>query len=991
MAVSRCGDDCHNDRFGRMRLVVQCVMLVLLLCRGMSPSAMAQVEADAKHVIDIPQQNAEDAVKSLARIHQRSLLFQTEDIVAVHTNPLRGRFSLQGALDKMFEGTSLQGGLTESGAIVVSLRKIEKTSGGTPPMKRSNFFLSTILSSIAASAVAAQDTATTNTTNSGDNIVVTGTRSTDRTALETAVPVDVFSVEELTNSGRVELNQILSATVPSFNFNQTAINDGTDIIRPATLRGLSPDQTLVLLNSKRRHSTALVNINGSAGRGSAAVDLNSIPTSAIGSVQVLRDGASAQYGSDAIAGVINVLLREASEGAELNVRYGGHVTNPGAFDRSITDGGTLTIGGWAGFSLTENGFATISFEYSDREPTNRAGPDPRGQYIVANPVFDAVAGTVTGDVDPRNNTFNRVNHRYGNGNAENLSIFLNSGIELNEDWEVYLSGGYQDRNADSAGFYRRSSDSAPSPLGTRSTPRNLTEIYPDGFLPLIVGDVTDFSVSGGLRGNLAGWSSDLSVTYGSNELDYTISNTLNASLGPTSPTEFDAGALKFTQLSVNADVTRTFEDLAPGTLTVTFGGEYRDEGYVITAGEPNSYINGGYRGIPGVNYAPEIGVNVPVGFDITDTSTYPDPFDSNFGVGFAAGSQVFAGFTPQSAVDVGRHSFGVFADVEWEPTEQILLSGAVRFEDYSDFGSATTFKFAGRYDIIDQIAIRGAISTGFRAPSLQQQFFTTTSTNFIGTPPEPFEVGTFPATSAPAVALGGGQLGAEKSDNYSVGVVLRPTDNWFLTVDLFQIDIDDQIFLTENLSGTAVDMALADAGVTGVDRVRFFQNGIVSKTKGIDVVTNYDLDLGNAGELGLSGAFNLSDVQILSVPESTIANGPTLFTAGRVQTLEEGAPASKLILGANWSYGNARANVRGTRYGSVEVVDGGFTIPSEWVLDFAVDADVTDFLNVGVGVDNILDQYPVSQTNFNGIFAYPSRSPFGFSGRFVYARASLRL
>jgi len=812
-------------------------------------------------------------------------------------------------------------------------------------------------------------------------IVVTGTRSADRTALETAVPVDVFPVSELTETGRTELNQILAATVPSFNFNQTSISDGTDIIRPATLRGLAPDQTLVLLNSKRRHSSSLVNINGTVGRGSSAVDLNSIPTAAIGSVQVLRDGASAQYGSDAIAGVINVLLKEESSGGGVNARYGAFVTDIKGQGRDRVDGETLQISGWKGFALGDSGFLTISGEYKDRNPSNRAGLDPRQQYI-----------TPGGVADPRERTFNRLNHNWGNGNAEDVSLFANAGFGLNEDWELYGWAGYQDREAESTGFYRRSSDSAPSPLGTRSTPRNLTEIYPDGFLPTIVGDVTDISGGGGIRGDLAGWDADFSVVYGSNELDYSVVNTLNASLGPTSPTEFDAGALEYDQVVLNANVTRTFDTLLPGTTTVSFGAEFREEGFEITQGEPASYIQGGYRGIPGVNYDPVIGVNVPVGFDINDPSTFPDPFDENFGVGFAGGSQVFAGFTPQSEVDASRDNIGLYADVEWEPNDQTLLSAAVRYEDYSDFGDTITGKITGRYDFTDTVAIRGAVSTGFRAPSLQQQFFTASSTNFIDG--VPFEIGTFPATSAAAIALGAQPLDAEESTSFSAGLVFTPQSNLFITIDAFSIDIEDQIFLSENLGGADVDAVLADAGVTGISRIRFFQNGIETETRGVDIVARYDWDLGSLGELGLSGAFNFSEVEVTEVPVNPVLPDLTFFSRNNRLTFEESAPETKLILSADYAWKDATFNARATRYGEVidpsNNPDNDFAIEAEWIIDASVDFQVTDNVSLGLGVDNVLDQYPVetpSNQNFNGIFPFSARSPFGFAGRFMYARA----
>jgi iron complex outermembrane receptor protein len=763
-------------------------------------------------------------------------------------------------------------------------------------------------------------------------VVVTGTRTANRTALETAVPVDVFPVEELTETGRVELNQILSTTVPSFNFNQTAINDGTDIIRPATLRGLSPDQTLVLVNGKRRHSSSLVNINGSVGRGSAAVDLNSIPTSAIGNVQVLRDGASAQYGSDAIAGVINVILREDDHGGGLNVRYGANVTDPEGLNRSEIDGQTTTIGGWTGFGLGDNGFLTVSGEYSLRQASNRAGLDPRQQFP-DDPAYAEVE---------RN--FDRLNHRYGNGRAENVSFFFNSGYTLESGVELYAFGGVQDREGESPGFYRRANDS-----------RNVPEIYPGGFLPVIGGDVTDYSLGGGFRGVAGGWDYDVSAVYGSNELDYSVNNSLNASIGPTSQTSFNAGALSFDQVTVNADIVKTFDNLLPGETSLAFGAEYRDESFEITAGEEASYIQG------------------------------PLPA--------AAGSQVFPGFTPESEVDVSRDAASIYGEVEWVPNDQTLISAAVRYEDYSDFGDAVTGKLAGRYDFTDQVAVRGAISTGFRAPSLQQQYFTAISTNFIDG--VPFEVGTFPATSPAAVALGGGQLDAEESTSYSLGLVLTPTPDWFVTIDAYQINIDDQIFLTENLGGADVDAVLAAAGVTGVQRVRFFQNGIETESKGVDIVTKYAFDFGNLGTLDASAAFNYSKTEVTHVPDNTVIPSLTLFSRDNTLTLEESAPETKFILAGNYTYQQADFVLRATRFGDVidpsNTPSNDFTLEADWILDASVNFNVTDKFSVGIGADNLLDEYPTmtpDNQNFNGIFPYSSRSPYGFSGRFVYARAS---
>ncbi len=702
------------------------------------------------------------------------------------------------------------------------------------------------------------------------------------------------------------------------------------------MRGLSPDQTLVLINGKRRHASALVNVNGSIGRGSAAVDMNSIPTAAIGNVQVLRDGASAQYGSDAIAGVLNVILREAREGGGLNVQWGQHFTHIDAVDRDAHDGDTIAVNGWVGLPLGAEGFVTLSGEYRDRDATTRAGLAPRQQYAEVSP----------GVPDPREDTFDRLNHRYGNGNARDYSFFINSALPVSEALELYAFGGYQDRHADSAGFFRRSLDS-----------RNLTDIYPDGFLPIIVGDVEDYSFAFGGRGAVAEWDYDLSFTYGSNTLDYSVENSLNVSLGPTSPTEFDAGSLQYNQYLVNADIVRTFTDtILPGDVTLAFGGEYRHENYQIEAGQPESYITGAFPG--------------------------------------AGGSQVFPGFQPNNEVDANRHSFGVYGDIEWAPTDRLLLSGAVRYEDYSDFGDTVTGKVPARYEFSDSIAIRGAFSTGFRAPSLQQQFFTATSTNFSDGIPA--EVGTFPPSNDASIALGAQPLDAEDSTSYSAGVVLTPFEGFFLTIDGYIIKIDEAIFLSENLSGADVDAVLSAAGVTGVDSVRFFQNGIDLNFKGLDIVTRYNFNETAIGRFGVSLGVNLTDTDVTYVPENTVIPSLALFGRDRTLSYEQGAPNSKIVANIDWSYDALTANLRATRFG--EVIDpsdnplNDFAIEPEVIVDLSVNYQVTEFLGLGLGVDNLFDVYPTetpANQSFNGIFPYSSRSPFGFSGRFAYARASL--
>lgn len=776
---------------------------------------------------------------------------------------------------------------------------------------------------------------------SQDVVVVVGTRSDARTALTTTAPVDVIDIGQLENTGITELNAALASNLPSFNFPSPSITDGTDHVRPATLRGLGPDQTLVLVNQRRRHASALVNLGGAVGRGSAAVDLNTIPVSAISQVQVLRDGASAQYGSDAIAGVINLGLREASEGGQVTGTFGRYATDIPLVDqgRSASDGETTTVSGWVGLPLGPNGFLTLSAEYRDREPTNRAGPDPRQQY-------PSLPG---GGLDPRETQFDRLNHRFGLARTEALSLFANAGIDLENGAELYGWSSYQQRDGEAGGFYRRAIDG-----------RNTLAIYPDGFLPLIATDIEDMSALGGVRGDVGAWGYDISLGYGRNELGYRVENSLNTSLGASSPTSFDAGALIYDQLTANADFQRDYDVTAfAGPLSVAVGAEYRLEGYQIEAGEEASYISG-------------------------------DPT-------LPGGSQVFPGFQPANEIDEDRDSLGLYLDLEADITDRLLVSAAVRVESYSDFGETVTGKLAGRFELTDQVAIRGAVSNGFRAPSLQQAYFASTATVFAGTPPVPAEVGTFPADSTVALALGGEPLDAEESFNLSGGFVFT-AGNFALTLDAYAIDIDNRIVLSENLSGATVESLLTAAGVTGVSRARFFINGVETETRGFDAVATYALDTADFGDFDFSLGFNQTETEVVDAPTSEVLPGVTLFARREIARFEVGQPENKLIGAVNWTTGDFGGFVRATRYG--ETTDPSTSpafdevLSPKTIVDAEFSANVTQGLNLAVGANNLFDEYPDTtaadpnlDSTFGRIFPFSGFSPFGFSGRYVYARA----
>jgi iron complex outermembrane receptor protein len=792
---------------------------------------------------------------------------------------------------------------------------------------------------------------------SDDEIVVTGTRVANRSALSTAAPVDVISADTLSQLGVTEVNQALSVALPSYNFPRPGLADGTDTIRPATLRGLAPDQTLVLVNSKRRHASALVNVNGTIGRGAAAVDLNTIPTAAVRSIEVLRDGASAQYGSDAIAGVLNLLLRENNSGGGVNLTYGQRITTVSTLvapvpvganwsvadlaTRDVTDGETTTVSGWIGLPLGDNGFLTIAGEYLDQAKTIRTAPDWRQQYAL-----------IAGNFDPREASFQRLNAWYGEPELVQYTLFANAGMDLSNGVELYGWASYQNRDSLTAGFFRRASDA-----------RNVVEIYPDGFLPLINPEVIDYSAAAGARWELGEWDMDSSLVYGFNSMDFTIRNTLNRSIGPASKTVFDAGGFDYNQLTFNVSGVRGFDAGMASPLNVAIGLEARREGYSIHAGEPDSYRNGG----------------VLLGGQPT-----------------ASGAQVFPGFKPQNEVDEERTSVGAYIDVEADITDQLLASLAVRAESYSDFGETLTGKATLRYDFTDWFALRGSVQNGFRAPSLQQQFFTATSTNFIAG--VPFDITTFPATDPVAAALGATPLRAEESVNYAGGAVLRLGDV-NITIDAYRIDVTDRIVLSENLTSTAVRNFLTAQGFIGVGGGRFFINGVDTQTEGVDIVANYDWDTGGFGQFAFTLGANFNQTEVTRVPQTAVLAGfippPVLFDRVNVLTFEEGTPADKYLFSVAWDWGRFGATLRATRYG--EVLSPGTSAALDLVLEPATLVDIegrvnlTDNLRFSLGADNVTDEYPTQTPpalNSTSNTPFSNYSPFGRSGRYVYGRVS---
>jgi iron complex outermembrane receptor protein len=801
-------------------------------------------------------------------------------------------------------------------------------------------------------------------------IAILGTRGQERTVISAPVPIDVLSTTDIQLTGRTETAQIIQAVAPSFNFPRTTIGDGTDHIRPATLRGLAPDQALVLVNGKRRHTSALVNVNGFVGRGSQAVDLNAIPASMIDHIEILRDGAAAQYGSDAIAGVLNIVLKSTASGTFMSevgenvTTYNRDATAQVAFpaqmaERSVRDGRVAQSALNYGFRFGGNGFLQLAGEVRDRQGTNRTLPDTRPQYF-------------TGDA--RNSLPPQINHWQGESYNHDLGGFFNAGTTLDNGIEIYGFGGLSKRRGASAGFWRRANDD-----------RTLRNLYPDGFLPFIKSDIVDGSVSAGLKGDMAGWQWDLGTVYGHNAFDFTIDNSANVSLGPSSKTTFDAGQLAFGQSTTTLDLFRSVSSPWSSPVRVAIGGEFRRDVYDITAGEPDSYRNGNVR--------------------VLDQNGQPTTRLA------AVGSQVFPGFQPTDAGSHSRTNAAAYVDLESDLTKQLLVDVAGRFEHYSDFGSTSTGKVAARFEPMNRFALRGAVSTGFRAPSLGQEFFSSTATNFIAG--QPFDIRTFPVATAEARLLGASDLEPEKSVNISAGVALEPLNTLALTIDYYRITIKNRIVLSDNFTGTTIQNLFASTGSTAAGG-RFFTNAIDTRSNGVDVVANYRYTFSNRSLFRLTGGYNHNTVEVTrvdSTPPSLRAFQETLF--GRVERtrIEKGNPRDNLFVSANYDLSGLGLTARVQRYGEVSVA-GTTATNATGTLDQTYGAKtITDLsasytfrrITATIGADNVFDVYPDRNLNPGdpntgnggisnfGIFPYAGISPFGFNGRFVYTKVMIGL
>jgi len=819
-------------------------------------------------------------------------------------------------------------------------------------------------------------------------LVVVGSRGLPRSRLETPVPVDIIDGKVLRDVPQLSLNQILNYVAPSFNSNTQVISDGTDHIDPASLRGLGPDQVLVLINGKRRHTTSLVNINGTFGKGSVGTDLNAIPTSAIKKIEILRDGAAAQYGSDAIAGVINIILEDNVDQIRAGVTSGGYLSKN---SENGIDGVTSQANINLGFPLgKQGGFINFAGSYDYRNSTNRQKEftgtiflDYNNPTLYPNPTgVDVTNAELLRLGKTRADYVSRIGQSKNSGG----SLFFNSVLPLLNGGEFYAFGGLNYRNGESAAFRRQ-----PAQLT-----QDIASIYPDGFLPLIDTDNQDRSISTGLRGKVSEWNVDLSNTYGQNAIDFVTANSLNASLLAKSPTRFEDGGYRFIQNTTNLDFNRKY-DLLNG-LNTAFGFEHRYEKYQIIAGQEDSYRDYGK--------AVKIGVD-GTGKDILipDVAGNVQTLFAANGKAYAGGAQAFPGFRPENAVTATRSSAAAYGDLELNFTPAWLVTGALRFENYSDFGSTLNWKVASRYKLTDNWSLRAAANTGFRAPSLQQRNFSATSSVF--TDGVIVQSGTFTSDSRLAQLLEIPKLKQETSINYSAGVTGQ-FGKFKLTVDGYYIHINNRVIYTGQFTGSNAASASAQdkeiytiLNQAGASSARFFANAIDTDTKGIDAVLSYTDHVGpGVLHADLSGTFVKTAIVGNIHTSDKLAGKESIYLDNASRTyIESAVPRVKSNLSLNYGIKKWDIFLRNVYFGPVDaatnIAADKQTFGGKVITDLSVSYALTRNLKATIGANNLLDIYPDKTTGGNtgaGYFLYSRTSQqFGFNGRFVFGRLALTL
>lgn len=960
------------------------VALAAVACLSVMGVSDAGADVSTRRPTHIPAQKLGSALRALAHDRQFYVLFAAQDIAGLQTQGVTGDLTSQEALDQLLNGTGLTYRFVDDKTVNILPIKSEArlmNEAAAPP--------ATPTAWVGNEAATAQpqpvgDTSHRSSESEIVTVTVIGSRGLPRTDVERPVPVDIVSGRELLTTGQTDLGQQVQFNSPSFNSAKYGVNGTTNYADPASLRGLAPDQVLVLVNGKRRHQFSALNLNVAPGAGTVVTDLNSIPSGAIKRIEVLRDGAAAQYGSDAIAGIVNLVLNDEADGGAVTGTAGTYAEGDGnTYKASLNQG--LALG-------SSGGFVNFTLEAFDFDGTNRSdpydgpiypatpanyvttGPTPAFPYATANPRQDR-------GVYPQG-AF--VIGNYGSNENRTYQGFINAELPVSDAANIYGFGGYSRKEITAYGFYRAPATAANSALG----------IFPDGFVPVLPGESIDYSAVAGVDGTMfADWKYDVSGSFGENYLDLSAYNTVNPSLGDASPTRFYIGRTTFKQTIGEVNVSRFFGAVGPlKGLSLAMGTQYRRDNFAAERGSLESYQVG------------------PLAFS-----------------GRAVGASGRPGIAPEDEIDISRNNVGAYVDVETDINDALLIATALRFEDYSDFGSNLSGKLAARYKLSDAFALRGSYNRGFRAPSLAQVGNrVNTSTVQNGQIIVTKQV----SSDDPRLAqLGVSAPDAEISDNFNLGFTAELGDvlggDITVTLDAFQIDIKDRIAITDRILTSAFPAVAALFPQTA--EIRFFTNQIDTQTRGVDLVATYgtSFDSGLTLDVSLAGSYNETEVESQRATPAQLLAGASaanqnflLVDQTAIELIEVATPRSKILLRSKLGWGAFTASARATYFGSVKAFSTGLsgldsnvdcdarnrcvqTFEGKTLVDLSLTYAVTDALNLTLGSNNVFDAYPDKWNNFrdgfvgqasnytNGQIPYSRNSnQFGFNGAYYYLTAA---
>jgi len=771
--------------------------------------------------------------------------------------------------------------------------------------------------------------------------------ASERSILSELTPGIVFTYDQIDHMGYTETSRIIQYLLPGFNSSVSTISDGSDFVRPATLRGMQPDQILVLINGKRRHNSALLHVNGSVGRGTSGIDLNAIPVCAIDRIEVLQDSAASRYGSDAVAGVINIILRSDTDATSVGL-FGGQTFQ--------SDGETLVGSVFHGLSIGDEGYFNLTALYRYSGFTNRAGEDPRRIFNFLEQ-SDGMPVLTSGTPDPREQTYNRLNHRYGEPKSNDIFFFVNSEIPVNDRAQFYFFGGLSNMRREAGLFNRLPSQSRTNIL-----------LFPEGHMPLLTGGIMDGSLACGYRRQFSNWQLDAGLSGGINRFVFDIANSSNTSLGLASPVEAELGSLQYAQAAFSLDLKGSTDVGMANPLDIGLGFEARLENYQIDQGEVASWEDGGI----------------------------PDQFG-----GIApSGMQGFPGFRPANEVSESRYILAFYGNLEIEPIKEFNLSLSSRFDQYKDLGGNLSGKVALGFTPVDGITLRGSLSTGFRAPSLQQMYFNNSSTQFVfvGGSLVPLTVGTFNSVSDVSMNLGFPEMKEERFTAITAGLVLKPKKDLAVRATLFKVDVRDRIIISGSMQ--ASDPFFAPIlQPFGINSAQVLTNAVDTNTLGVDVSLSWTIPLGDNHNLSLMALGNWNKTEIIGdvkVPSNLKGHEDTVLNRIERNYIENGQPQQHYMLRSSYLNGRFFGELRFNYFGSVTTVES-VTNPSldqifagKLIADIELSYEILKGIRIAAGGSNLFDVYP-DENNvgiaFNGIFPYPRRNvPFGFMGGSYYTR-----